>query len=293
MSSRREFLTTVASGLGASIVAPAWLAAQAEIKTPLKGDVGLQLWSVRDYLPKDLAGTLKKVREMGFQVVEGAGNWNHTVQEIRSAMDAAGLRCPSTHIQFERLRDDLNGALADAKTFGATMVICPWIPHTGDTFTRDDAMKAAEAFNKYGEAASKAGLHFGYHPHGYDFFPSTEGTLLDTIAKNTDPKLVAFQIDVFHAYHGGASPAKLIEQFKSRVVSLHLKDLKKGVQVKVGTALGTPDQDVPVGSGQVDMPGVLRAAQQAGVKLYFIEDESADPWGHIPQSVEFLKTVKL
>jgi sugar phosphate isomerase/epimerase len=244
-------------------------------------------------LPKDLAGTLKKIREMGFRDVEGAGNWNHTVPELRSAMDAAGLRCPSAHMQFERLRDDLDGALADAKAFGASWVICPWIPHTDDTFTRDDAMKAAEAFNKYGAAAAKAGLRFGYHPHGYDFFPSTEGTLLDTIARNTDPTLVAFQIDVFHAYHGGANPATLIDQFKSRVVSLHLKDLKKGVQVKVGTALGTPDQDVPVGSGQVDMPGVLRAAQKAGVKLYFIEDESADPWGHIPQSVAYLKTVKL
>jgi sugar phosphate isomerase/epimerase len=295
MSSRREFLSNVAAGLTASALRPAWSfgAETPEIKTPLNGPVGLQLWSLREFLPKDLPGTLAKVRAMGFRDVEGAGLWKHTVSELRSALDTAGLRCPSAHMGFERLRDDLAGALAEAKALGAKGVVCPWIPHTGNVFTRDDAVKAAEAFNRFGKAAQDAGLTFGYHCHGYDFVPSAEGTLFDTIAGIADPKLVTFQIDVFHAYHGGADPAQLIAKHGGRVKSLHLKDLKKGVVVKVGTATAEPEVDVPVGSGQIDMPAVLRAAKKAGTPMYFVEDESKDPLGHIPQSVAYLTNVKL
>lgn len=288
MYNRREFLSTIAVGIGASAVAHSRAASQAEIKTTLNGPVGLQLWSLREYLPKDLQGVLTKVRALGFREVEGAGLWKHSASEMRAALDAAGLRCQSAHIGFERLRDDMEGAFADVKAVGATWVVCPWIPHA-DAFTRDDAVKAAEAFNRFGKAAADAGLRFAYHCHGYDFVPSAEGTLFDTLAGATDPKRVALQIDVFHAFHGGADPARLIERYKARVVSLHLKDLKKGVEVKVGTATAPADVDVPVGSGQIDMPAVLRAAKQARVKLYYIEDESLDPWTNIPQSIDYLK----
>src|SRR3954464_7555123 len=229
MPSRRAFLTTIAAGLGASAVAPVPARAQSEavpeITTALNGPVGLQLWSLREYLPKDLQGSLKKVRALGLREVESAGLWGHTVADLRAALDAAGLRCQSSHMQFERLRDDLSGALAEAKDLGASTAVCPWIPPTGNAFTREDAQKASDAFNTYAKAASQAGLRFAYHLHGYDFFPSTEGTLFDTIAGATDPKIVGFQVDTFHAFHGGADPTKLIQRYKDRVVSLHLKDL--------------------------------------------------------------------
>lgn len=288
---RRTFLTAVPAGLAGSALAPGRALAQGEIKTALNGPVGLQLWSVREYLPKDLPGTLAKIRALGFREVEGAGLWGRTASDWRSALDTAGLRCQSAHMQFERLRDDVSGALAEARALGARSVVCPWIPHQ-KTFTRDDALKAAEAFNRFGSEAAKSDLRFGYHCHGYDFVPAPEGTLFETIATNTDPSRVTFQIDVFHAYHGGANPAQLIDRHKSRVTSLHLKDLRKGVAVKVGTATGAPDEDVPVGTGQIDMPAVLRAAMKAGTSLYYLEDESADPWGHIPQSLAFLKSFK-
>src|SRR5438309_11505414 len=115
MHSRREFLTSVAAGLGASVMAPDWLSAQDEIKTALNGPVGLQLWSLREYLPKDLQGVLAKVRGMGFRDVEGAGLWKHTAADVRAALDAAGLRCQSAHMPFERLRDDFRGASAQVR----------------------------------------------------------------------------------------------------------------------------------------------------------------------------------
>ena len=295
MSTRRSFLTTVAAGLGASTIRPGWgLAAdKADIKTALNGPVGLQLWSLREYLPKDLSGTLAKVRAMGFRDVEGAGLWGHSVSQLRAALDTAGLRCTSAHMDFDRLRDKTAEALAAAKAMGAAWVVCPWIPHGKGGFTREDALKAADTFTKIGKAARDGGLHFGYHCHGYEFVPATEGTLFDTLAQAADAATVTFQIDVFHAHHGGADVPKLIEKHKSRVTSLHLKDLKKGEKIVAGTAGAEADVDVPVGTGQIDYPAVLRAAVKAGTSQYFVEDESKDPLGHIPQSVAFLEAFKL
>jgi sugar phosphate isomerase/epimerase len=195
---------------------------------------------------------------------------------------------------FERLRDDLSGALAESKAVGATWVVCPWIPHD-KVFTRENAVAAAEAFNKFGAAAAAQGLKFAYHCHGYEFVPAPGGstdTLFETLAGATDPSRVSFQIDVFHAYYGGADPAQLINRYRSRVVSLHLKDLQKGVQVTAGTAVAPPEVDVAVGSGQVDMAAVLRAAMKVTTPLYYIEDESKDPWGHIPQSIKYLESFR-
>jgi sugar phosphate isomerase/epimerase len=292
MWSRREFLSTVAAGIAVPGGARAWRPAQEEIKTALNGPVGLQMWSLREYLPKDLPGTLAKVRAMGFREVEGAGLWKHTVAELKAALDTNGLRCQSAHMAFERLRDDAPGAFDEAKALGASWVVCPWIAHDKE-FTRDDALKSADVFNKVAVAAETAGLRFAYHCHGYEMLPSPEGTRFDTLAQHTDSKRVSFQVDVFHSLHGGANPVDLINRYASRVKSLHLKDLKKGVAITKGTATATPDVDVPLGSGQVDWPAVLRAATKAGASLYYIEDESADPWGHIPQSVQYLKTLKL
>ena len=295
MQTRRNFLTTVAAGVGAAALRPAWTLAadRAEIKTALNGPVGLQLWSLRESLPKDLPGTLAKVRAMGFVEVEGAGLWGQPLAAFRAALDKAGLRCRSAHMGMERLEADLAGALAEAKGLGATDVVCPWIPHDDKGFTRDDALKAAEKFNRFGKAAKTAGLDFGYHCHGYEMVPATEGTLFDTLAKATDSSLVSFQIDTFHAYHAGADPVALIMRYKGRVRSLHLKDEKKGFPRETGSAGATPDADVPVGTGQIDFPAVLKAAVMAGASRYYVEDESADPLAHIPQTVAFLEGVKL
>lgn len=291
MPTRRAFLTTTAAALAAAST-PAWSAlAQREIASAIPGTIGLQLWSLRAYLPTDLAGSLDRVRAMGFHDVEGAGLWKRTAAEMRAAMDAAGLRCQSTHVGYERLRDDLPGALAETRALGATWAVCPWIPHE-KAVTRDDTLRAADLFNRAAAAAHREGLRFAYHCHGYEFVPSPEGSLWDTLAGATDPKQVEFQMDVFHAFYGGADPARLIRDHAPRVTSLHLKDLKTGTPVVRGTAVGTPEIDVPVGTGALDMPAVLRAARDAGTLLYYIEDESADPLTNIPLSVKYVESVK-
>src|SRR5688572_3601216 len=292
MWSRRRFLGTLAAGVAVPAGTRAWAGPQAELATPLNGPVGLQMWSLREYLPKDLTGTLAKVRAMGFREVEGAGLWKHTAADLRAALDKAGLRCQSAHMSFERLRDDAPGAFAEARALGASWVVCPWIPHDKE-FTRDDALKSAAAFNRFGTAAAAAGLRFAHHCHGYEMLPAAEGTRFDTLAQNTDPARVTFQIDVFHALYGGADPVALIKRYAGRVTSLHLKDMKKGAPITKGAGTATPDVDVPLGTGEVAWPSVLREAMQAGAALYYLEDESADPWGHIPRSLEYLRKLRL
>lgn len=296
MVSRRQFLTAVSASALAAAASPACTRpSQGEpqagtTKRAFTGVVGVQLWSLRDYLPKDLAGGLKQLQAMGVREVEGAGLWGRSVIELRTALDNAGLRCQSAHMDYERLRDDPRSAFAEAKAIGATWVVCPWLK---EVVNREDIMKAADVFNRAAKGAHDTGLRFAYHCHGYEFIPSAEGTLFDTLAQSTDPTQVEFQIDVFHAFYGGADPVKLIAKHGSRVTSLHLKDLKKGVSVTPGKSVGTADIDVPVGTGQLDMPGILAAAAAAGTRLYYVEDESADPLGHIPQSLAYLKTVTI
>lgn len=297
MPTRRDFLASASSlALTSPFLRaqttrpPVVLTAQREIRNPLNGPIGLQLWSLRAELRTDVPGTLRKIRAMGFRDVEGAGLWGKTAPELKAALDAAGLKCQSTHMGLDRLRNDLSGALAEARVVGATSVVCPWI---AEKVTREDILKAADVFNRAGQGAKAAGMRFGYHIHGYEFVPSPDGTLMDTLAKNTDATLVDFQVDVFHTQHGGGDPVKLIAQYGRRVTSLHLKDMKKGTAITPGQAVGTPDIDVPLGTGAVNFPAVLRAARTAGPQFYFIEDESADPLAHIPQSVAYLESLRL
>jgi sugar phosphate isomerase/epimerase len=282
---RRQFLSTAAVALTSAIAGAK--ATRAAGDRPDAGDYGLQLWSLRAYLPKDLRGTLARIREWGFAEVEGAGLWHQTASGLRSALDEAGLRCRSAHMDFERLRDRPSEAFDEATTLGAKWVVCPWIAHEG-SFTRDVALAAADVFNRAGKAARERGLRLSYHCHGYEFVPSTEGTLFDTLAGAADASLVTFQIDVFHAFFGGADPVALIRKHGARVTSLHLKDLKKGVPVVAGTAIAPAEVDVPLGTGQVDIAGAVSAARAAGCELFYIEDESQDPIAHIPQSLAFL-----
>ena len=294
MTSRRDFLTTMAAGVGAAALRPGQATAQdvPEVKTALNGPVGLQLYSLREQLKKDVPGTLAKVRPMGIVQVETAGLWGQTAAEHRAALDKAGLRCQAAHIGFERLRDDAAGGLKEAKTLGASWVVCAWIPH-GKDFTRDDATKAAATFNQIGKAAGAEGMKFAYHCHGYEFVPSSEGTLFDTLMAGTDHDLVHIEVDVFWAKAGGADPAALIEKYNGRVPFLHVKDMEKGLSLPPGTS-GAPEKtNVPVGTGQIDWPAVFRASMKSGTLVYYIEDESPDPLGQIPQSLKYLSGLKV
>ncbi len=177
-----------------------------------------------------------------------------------------------------------------AKTFGATFVMVAWIPH-GKTFTIDDAKKAVDDFNRVGKVLYKNGITFCYHDHGYEFGPYGDGTLFDYIVQNTNPKYVSFEMDIMWTFHGGADPAKLLYKYKGRWKLLHLKDIRKGVTNDLTGGTST-NNDVALGTGQLDIPGILKAAKAVGIQHYFIEDESPNHATQIPVTIAYIKGLK-
>ncbi|MDP9347546.1 MAG: sugar phosphate isomerase/epimerase, partial [Gemmatimonadota bacterium] len=260
-----------------------------------RGPLGVQLYSFRNQLPKDVPGTLRRIHDLGFREVETAGTYGLTPPQFRQELDRAGLRATSMHVGYERLRDSLPAVLADAKVLGARYVGTAWIPHPGNQpITVELARRTAADFNRWGRAAREQGLQFFYHIHGYEFQPGTGGVLpMDVLMRETDPEAVKFQMDVFWATLPGVDPAALLRQYPNRWELMHIKDMRKGVPTNNHSGTAPPDEtEVPVGTGQIDWRAVLRAAREIGLDRYYIEDETADPFGSVAQSIRFLQTVK-
>jgi len=253
--------------------------------------VGLQLYSLRQYLPKDVPGTLAKIRAMGFREIEGGDTYGLGEDGFKAAVAKAGLVVTSEHHGYDQWRDDTAGVLKQAAGLGARYVGCPWIPH-GDRFTREDCLRAAADFNKWGRATKDAGLRFFYHTHGYEFEPSPEGTLLDTLLKETDPAFVGLEADVFWVKAGGGDPASLFDRYPGRIPLTHLKDMVKGLETSQATAKAPDEANVAIGTGQIDFTPLLRAANRAGVERHFIEDESPSVLAQIPESLEYLARLR-
>ncbi len=256
-----------------------------------KGPVGLQLYSLRADFPKDVPGTLARVKAMGFSVVELAGTYGMTAQQFKGELDKAGLKATSMHTSFESLRDKIDSVLSDAKTLGVEYVGCAWIPHKGDDFTEADMTNAIQVFNAAGAKLRTAGLKFFYHTHGYEFRPHASGDLFDLLMAKTDAKNLLIEMDVFWVVHPGQDPVKLFEKYGNRIKLMHLKDMKKGLKGDL-TGRAPDNSDVVLGTGQVDWPRVLAAAKKAGVKYYFVEDESVTAADQIPQTLKYLESVK-
>jgi sugar phosphate isomerase/epimerase len=258
-----------------------------------KGPTGLQLYSLRDvFQQQGVTATLDKVRQWGFKYVEVAGTYGLKPAEFKAELDQRGLVPIGAHFPFERLRDDITGVIAEAKELGLIYVGCAWIGHKAP-FDEKQCRAAAAVFNQAGKALAEKGLKFYYHNHGYEFYPHGQGTLFDLLAAETDPRYVYFQMDVLWTFLPGQDPAKLLEKYPDRWLLLHLKDLKKGVTT--GSLSGHTEltNDVALGTGQVDWPALLRAAEKVGVKYYFIEDESPSVLDQLPQSLRFLEQLEL
>jgi sugar phosphate isomerase/epimerase len=256
-----------------------------------KGPLGLQLYSLREQFKTDVPGTLAKVHDFGFHDVELAGTYGKTPEEFSALLKANHLNAVAGHFGYERFRDDPEGVVKEAKALGLEYAGLAWIPHTGQV-TEEWVHETAKVFNHAGEVLAKNGIKFYYHNHGYEFVPHGDGTLFDLLVKETKPELVSFQMDVMWTVFPGQDPVKLIEKHGNRWALMHVKDLKKGVAT--GSLAGGTDtkNDVVIGTGQVDWPALLRAAQKAGVKYYFIEDESPSVLTQIPQSLKYLEQVK-
>jgi sugar phosphate isomerase/epimerase len=281
MTTRRSFLGAVAGGTAAA-AAFRGLAHAAGAKTPL----GLQLYSLREQLAKDVPGTLKQVKAWGFDEVE---TFEPFGAAIAPQLKAAGLRVRAMHIGFDRLEKDMAGVLGDADVVGATTILNPSLPHKAFPATREEVLTAAGAFARWSKSCRAAGKRFGYHLHGHEFGPAPEGTLFDVLGKESGPD-VGFEFDVYWIAYGGGDPVALMKKHAGRVWFTHLKDMPKGLAPGAPAAL-REESKVVLGTGGLDIKGIVAAGPVAGVEMHFIEDESADPIGQIPKSVAFYRTL--
>ena len=252
--------------------------------------IGVQAYSFRNYFPKDVIGTLDKIEEMGITQIEGDGG-RIPNEEFRRLCSARGITIPSTGCNFEELKSDPMSIVKKAKALGASYVMCPWIPHKKrGEFNLEEAKLAVEVFNQGGKVLKENGITFCYHPHGYEMQKYEEGTLLDYIIQNTKSENVSFEMDVFWIQFGGGDPVELLEKYPQRWKMLHLKDMKSGIDKNL-SGLTDVEFNVPLGTGQIDMEGIMKTARKIGVKYYFIEDESSAVMNQVPESIEYLRSL--
>lgn len=256
------------------------------------GPVGLQLYSFRSILREDVEKGLKTASEMGFRYVEGANSYGLSIEAYKALLDQYGLETPVAGGSFDDLKTDEGIAklVSQANLLGAQYVNVAWIPHKAP-FDEADARNAISVFNAGGEKLAKAGITLLYHNHGYEFHPYGSGTLFDLIVQETNPQYVQFEMDILWTIFPGVEPVALLKKYPDRWKAIHLKDLKKGVtgNLSGGTSV---ENDVTLGTGQADYPAILKAAQEIGVKYYFIEDESPRFLEQIPQSLRYLESIQ-
>jgi sugar phosphate isomerase/epimerase len=254
-------------------------------------DPGVVSYTFRDQFAQDVPGTLDMIKEMGIYNIEFSNLFGKTAREMRALLDERGMVCTSYGVGYNRLLDDLHNVAEEAGILGAKYVRTAWIPHE-EPFTIEDAERAAADFNRAGEKLYNEELYFCYHNHGFEFRPWQDGkTLFDYLVENTDPRYVSFELDLLWAVHPGQDPVELLERYPQRFRLMHLKDLRKGV---TGDFSGrTPrENDVVLGTGQVDFPAVLKAARNTNIEYYYIEDESPDVIERVPVSLEYITSIK-
>jgi len=258
-----------------------------------RGPVGLQTYSLRNHIRENGAKAFDFPKEQGFKYVEiGIGNhYGMSREELKETLKKLELTPIAAHAGHDFLLNNTEEAIEEAEFFGMKYVGTAWASHRAPM---DEAqmLKIADDFNTIGKRLKEKGIQFFYHNHGFEFYPYKDGeTLFDLLMQKTDPDLVKYEMDTTWVVHPGQNPAKLLRKYPNRWIFVHLKDLKKGV---VGDLSGTTDveNDVPLGTGQVDWLETLKVAQEIGVKYYFIEDESSNVLQQVPQTLRYLESIE-
>ncbi|MDD5141752.1 MAG: sugar phosphate isomerase/epimerase [Verrucomicrobiales bacterium] len=252
---------------------------------------GMCSYTYRNEFKKDVPGTLDQIKALGITDLEFSSLFGQTAAQMRQWLDARGMVCSSFGVGYDDLFKKTDEVAANAKTLGAKFVRVAWLPNR-QPFTLELAKQTAAEFNRVGkQLREQHGLTFCYHNHGYEFVPHGDGTLFDVLVAETNPQDVSFELDILWAHFPGADPAALLTKHGSRFKLMHLKDLKQGVKGDLSGKTSV-ENDVALGTGQIDLPAVLIAARKAGVQHYYIEDESPNTITQVPQTIAYLKGLK-
>jgi sugar phosphate isomerase/epimerase len=294
---RRTFIGTSIAATLAAAAKPAWAADTAHSIDR----VGVQLYTVRDAMKTDFEGTIAKVAAVGYKEVEFAGYFGHSAKDVRAILDKNGLASPSVHVDYATVEMMWPQALETAHTVGQSYIICPWV----DEKQRAEPSgwkRAADLFNRAGEASKKAGIQFGYHNHSFEFDPaeSLGGKLpYDFLLAETDPKLVAMEMDLCWISVAGKDPLAYFEKYPGRFPLVHVKDWVKdassssGYQGAMGQSVKYGGRMADVGQGSVDWKRIFAHSGKAGIKHYFVEnDDPKSAFDDIKISYDYLRNLQ-
>ena len=253
--------------------------------------LGMVSYTYRQSLQKDMPTTLDSLKALKVYDMEFSSLFGKKATEIRKLLDERGMYCTSFGVSYQDALTKSDEVASNAKALGAKFVRVAWIPHDGP-FTKELADKTIADFSIIGKNLKENyGLEFCYHNHGFEFAPYEGGTFFDYIAKNTDPKFVNFEMDILWTFFPGIDPAKLLEKYPNRFKLMHVKDLKRGV---VGNLSGgtSSENDVALGTGQLNLPAIMKAAKKSKIQHYYIEDESSLHALQVPVSIKYLLSLK-
>jgi len=292
---RRTFIETSVAAAALYAARPSWAA---ETTHQIKR-VGLQLYTVRSEMPKDFEGTIAKVAETGYKELEFAGYFKHSPKDVRAIVDKNGLTAPSTHIGYDLIENKLPETLEDAHVIGCKYIVCPWIDEKQRT--ADGWKRAAELFNKAGEACEKAGIQFCYHNHSFEFSP-VEGLggklAYDYLLAETNPKFVKMEMDLCWISVAGKDPVSYFDKHPGRFPLVHVKDYVNDPNATSSYAGATGSvvfkgRLADVGKGTIDFKRIFAQSEKGGIKHYFVEnDDAKTPFEDIKISYDYLSGLR-
>jgi sugar phosphate isomerase/epimerase len=300
---RRAFIgASVAATLSAA-AKPAWAIDSHRISR-----IGLQLYTVRDSMKTDFAGTIAKVAATGYKEVEfagvlapDAGYFGRSPKEVRAILDKNGLAAPSCHVDYTVVENKWPEALEAAKIVGHSYIICPSVEEK-QRAEPGGWQRAADLFNKAGEASKKAGIQFGYHNHSFEFGPadSLGGKLpYDFLLAETDSNLVVMELDLCWISVGGKDPLAYFDKYPGRFQLVHVKDWVKdpnsadGYKLANGEFVKYGGRMADVGQGSIDWKNLFAHAGKAGIRHYFVEnDEPTSAFDDIKISYRYLRNLQ-
>lgn len=295
MKNRRDFIKAASIFTAGSILLPQLSCKPGKAVTGGKDsgkEIGLQIYTLRDQIPGDMVGTLKKVADIGYKNIEGYGYGNRmilgkTPSEFRKTIEDLGMNLPSMHVVTElttaeskvNIMDQWKITVEDMASIDVKYVVYAIIAEE-ERKTLDDFKRWAETFNHFGEICKQAGTQFAYHNHAFEFEPKEGQMLYDILLKGTDPELVKFEIDLYWITKGGQDPVAYFAKHPGRFELYHIKDMEDSAE-KTFTE---------VGQGTIDFERVFRVKETAGMKMFFVEQDltKIDRFKSIKMSFDYL-----
>lgn len=278
--SRREVLRLMAAGVAGSALLPH--IAHGDVTTaPARIDrIGLQMYTVRSALAKDIEGTMAAIAKAGITEVEFFNPFGKDVAWWREVLKKNGLTAPSAHEGLPA-NDDWDPIFHRAHGMGHQLVIVPFV---GNEYrgSRANWQKLADRLNIGAQKAKAAGLQFAYHNHDFEFAPVDGTTGYDIITSQTDKSLVKLELDLYWTVKAGHDPLAIMKQWPGRVVACHVKDAGPAPERKM----------TEVGAGTIDFKTIIATGRKQGLNHWFIEhDNPTDPIASITASAAAMKNL--